>query len=146
MLTTLWRWPVTRLRLLVDQNLASLDEKLNELFPRKIQAVSVFDLRPDFHDYTKDPELIRLGNRKRYILLTSDTNSITKKKYPPCNHGGIIKMSGMPSTEEVLARLQKLIRSGPTYLRQIRRHFTHLDSDSATICKEHGEITQVSFQ
>jgi hypothetical protein len=136
---------VTRLRLLIDQNLARLDEALNGLYPRKIQAVSVFDLRPDFHDYTEDPDLIRLGHKEHFIFLTSDTNSITKRKYPPCTHGGIIKMPGMPSKEEILERLQKLINSGPVHLRQIRGHFTHLTNDKAIIYKEHKQKVEVRF-
>ncbi len=130
---------------MIDQNLASLDEELNSLFPRRIQAVSVFELRPDFHDYTGDPELVQLTRTENYILLTSDVKSIKRVKYPPCTHGGIIKMPGMPSKEEVLARLQKLIRIGPYYLRQIRGHFTRLTNDGATIYKEHGEIVEVRF-
>jgi len=137
---------VTRLKLMIDQNLAGLDETLNSLYPRKIQAVSVFDLRPDFHDYTEDPDLVQLGGREHYIFLTSDNNSITKRKYPPCTHGGIIKMPGMPSTDEVLLRLRKLIHSGPRHLSQIRGHFTRLTSESATIYKEHDQQVKVAFK
>lgn len=136
---------MTRLRMMIDQNLASLDEEINRLFSRKVQAVSVFELRPDFHDYTKDPELVRLGTEERYIFFTSDNRSIKRKLFPPCTHGGIIKMPGMPSKEEVLARLKKLIESGPKYLRQIRGHFTYLKNEGATIYKEHGKIVEVRF-
>lgn len=137
---------MTRLKMMIDQNLASLDEELNRLFPKKIRAVSIFDLEPDFHDYTEDPELIRLGHKEDYILLTSDDRSIKKTKYPPCTHGGIIKMPGMPSKEEILARMQKLIKSGPRYLRQIRGHFTRLTNDGALIHKEHNEVIEVIFK
>ena len=136
---------MTRLRMMIDQNLASLDVTLNNLFPRKIQAISVFDLKPDFHDYTEDPELIRLTGEERYILLTSDNKSIKRSKYPPCTHGGIIKMPGMPSKEEVLVRLQKLISSGPKYLKEIRGHFTRLTNEGATIYKEHNQVVEVKF-
>jgi hypothetical protein len=137
---------VTRLRMMIDQNLASLDETLNSLFPDRVQAVSVVELEPGFHDYTEDPELIQLGRKRNYILLTSDDKSIKKKKYPPCTHGGIIKMPGMPSKEEVLARLRKLLRTGPKYLRQIRGHFTSLTNDGATIYKKHNEVVEVVFK
>jgi len=130
---------------MIDQNLASLDEELNRLYPRKIKAVSVFDLEPDFHDYTKDEDLVRVGKKERYILFTSDDRSMKKRKFPPCTHGGIIKMPGMPSKPEVLARLKKLIESGPHYLKQIRGHFTYLTNESATIYKEHNEVVTVRF-
>ena len=116
------------------------------MYPKKIQAVSVFELEPDFHDYTEDPELIQLGRRERFILLTSDVNSINIKKFPPCTHAGIIKMMGMPSKEDVLARLHKLLRSGPHYLKQIRSHVTHLTDEGATIYKEHNETVEVRFK
>jgi hypothetical protein len=136
---------VTRLRMMIDQNLASLDEDLNGLYPRAIKAVSVFDLKPDFHVYTEDEDLVQLGSEEKYILLTRDVKSITKTKYPPCKHGGIIKMPGMPSKEEVLRRIRLLVKSGPHYLRQIRGHFTHLHSAGATIYKEHGQTVEVTF-
>jgi hypothetical protein len=129
--------------MMTDQNLAGLDDTLNQLYPKKIKAVSTLD--QDFHDYTADEDLIRYGHEKRYILLTCDVKSITRRKYPPCKHGGIIKMPGMPSKQEVLLRLQKLVQSGPRYLKQIRAHFTHLRSDGATIYKEHDEIVEVTF-
>lgn len=136
---------MTRLRMMIDQNLASLDEELNSLYPRKIKAVSVFDLEPDFHDYTEDEDLVRLGKRERYILFTSDDKSMKKRKFPPCTHGGIIKMPGMPAKAEVLARLKKLIESGPQYLKQIRGHFTYLTNEGATIHKEHNQVVEVKF-
>jgi hypothetical protein len=131
--------------MMIDQNLASLDEDLNELYPRKIQAVSVFNLRPDFHNYTEDDDLVQLGRKERYILFTSDDRSMKRKKYPPCTHGGIIKMPGMPSKQEVLARLKKLIEAGPHYLKQIRGHFTYLTNEGATIYKEHNQKVEVKF-
>lgn len=131
--------------MMVDQNLATLDETLNDLFPRKIQAVSVFVLRPDFHDYTEDENLVQLGREERYILFTADIKSIKLKKFPPCTHAGIIKMPGMPSKPEVLARLKKLIQSGPRYLRQIRGHFTYLTNEGATIYKENNKTVKVKF-
>lgn len=136
---------MTRLRMIIDQNLASLDEDLNDLYPRTIKAVSVFELRPDFHDYTEDEDLVQLGKSEEYILLTRDVKSINKTKYPPCKHGGIIKLPGMPSKEEVLRRIRLLIKSGPQYLRQIRGHFTHLHENGATIYKEHSQTVEVRF-
>jgi hypothetical protein len=130
---------------MIDQNLAGLDATLNGLYPRHIKAVSTLDFGNDFHDYTEDEDLVRLGSEERYILLTSDTNSINTRKFPPCSHGGIIKMAGMPSKDEVLTRIKKLIRSGPHYLKQIRAHFTHLNSDGAIIYKEHDEVVEVRF-
>lgn len=134
---------MTRLRMITDQNLAGLDAVLNERYPRKIKAISA--LAQSFHDYTADEDLIQFGHQKRYILLTRDVKSINRTKYPPCKHGGIVKLPGMPSKDEVMLRLEKLIRSGPRYLKQIRGHFTHLRSDGATIYKEHGEIVEVPF-
>jgi hypothetical protein len=136
---------VTRLKMMIDQTNPTLDKTLNDLFPSHIRAVSVFDLRPDFHDYTKDRDLIQLGHKEQYIFLTSDDKTITKTKYPPCKHGGIIKMPGMPSKEEVLERVRKLIKSGPHYLKQIRGHFTRLNNDGAVIYKEHDQVTEVKF-
>ena len=95
-----------------------------------------------FNDYTEDEDLIRFGAKERYILLTRDVKSITKGKYPPCTHGGIIKLPGMPSKEEVLSRLEKLVNSGPSHLRRIRGHFVHLRSDGATIYKEHQVVSR----
>jgi len=129
--------------MITDQNLAGLDATLNERYPKKIKAISA--LAHDFHDYTADEDLIRFGHKKKYILLTSDVKSIKKSKYPPCKHGGIVNLPGMPSKDEVLSRIEKLIQSGPRYLKQIRGHFTHLGSDGATIYKEHGEVVQVPF-
>ena len=131
--------------MMIDQNNASLEKTLNGLFPRKIQAVSVFDLKPDFHDYTDDEDLVQLGRKERYILFTSDDKSMKRKKFPPCTHAGIIKMPGMPSKDEVLSRLKKLLQSGPHYLRQIRGHFTYLTNEGATIYKEHDQKVEVKF-
>jgi hypothetical protein len=131
--------------MMIDQTNPSLDKTLNDLFPGHVRAVSVFDLRPDFHDYTKDRDLIQLGHKERYVFLTSDDKTITKTKYPPCKHGGIIKMPGMPSKEEALERVRKLIKSGPHYLKQIRGHFTRLNNDGAIIYKEHDQVTEVKF-
>jgi hypothetical protein len=69
-----------------------------------------------------------------------------KKKFPPCTHGGIIKMPGMPSKEEILKRLEKLIKSGPHYLKQIRGHFTRLTNEGAVIYKEHDVKVEVVFK
>jgi hypothetical protein len=129
--------------MMTDQNLAGLDETLNELYPKRIRAVSTLD--KEFHDYTEDADLIRFGHKERYILLTRDVKSITKNRYPPCTHGGIIKMPGMPSKEEVISRLTKLIHLGPHLAKQIPGHFTHLKADGATIYKEHGEVVEVNF-
>jgi hypothetical protein len=131
---------------MIDQNNAGLDKTLNRLFPSNIRAISVFDLRPDFHDYTEDGDLVQLGKKEKYILFTSDDRSIKKKTYPPCKHGGIIKMPGMPSKEEILERLQKLIKSGPRYLKQIRGHFTKLTNEGAIIYKEHNQVVEVRFK
>ncbi|MCA1621842.1 MAG: hypothetical protein LC795_21725 [Acidobacteria bacterium] len=130
---------------MIDQNLASLEDDLNGLYPHTIKAVSVFELRPDFHDYTEDEDLVLLGRKERFILLTRDVKSINKTNYPPCKHGGIIKLPGMPSKEEVLRRVRLLIHSGPRYLKEIRGHFTHLNTDGATIYKENDQTVEVRF-
>jgi hypothetical protein len=132
--------------MMIDQNLATLEEELNALFPKRLKAVSVFELKPDFHNYTEDEDLVQAGRENRYILFTSDDKSIKKRKYPPCTHAGIIKMPGMPSKEEVIARLRKLLLSGPQYLKQIRGHFTYLRNEGATIHKEHNQQVEVTFK
>jgi hypothetical protein len=134
-----------RLRMMTDQNLAGMDAELNSRYPRKLKAISLFDVK--MRDRTGDERLVQAGKEKRYILLTRDTRSINRKKRPfkPCTHYGIIKMPGMPSDEEVLERIDKLLKSGKRCLGQIVGHFTHLNADSAKIYKEHGEVVFVRF-
>lgn len=134
-----------RLRMMTDQNLAGMDETLNTRHPKKIKAVSLFDVK--MRDRTGDERLVQAGKEERYVLLTRDVRSIkrTKEPFKPCTHYGIIKMPGMPSDDEVLARIDKLLKSGKKYLQEIAGHFTHLNADGATIYKEHGEVVEVNF-
>ena len=134
------------LRMMTDQCAAGFEDVLNEQFPKRVKAVSTLDLGKA-KDITEDHTLIEIGKKYRRILLTRDTTTIRKNKKPfkPCSHQGIIKAIGMPDDHELLERMRKLLFSGPTYVRQIKGHFTHLRSDGATIHKEHGRTIEISF-
>jgi len=131
---------------MTDQCAAGLEGPLNQRFPKRIKAVSARDLGST-QNTTEDHTLIELGQRYDQILLTRDVVTIKRKRKPfePCSHSGIIKAIGMPNDEELLEWIGKLLRSGPTYVRQIKGHFTHLKAEGATIYKKHGEITEVPF-
>jgi hypothetical protein len=133
--------------MMTDQCVAGFEDSLNALFPRRVKAVSTVDLGKT-QDITKDHTLIELGKKHRRILLTRDVRSIKRKKKPfqPCTHHGIVKAIGMPNDEELIDRMRKLLLSGPTYVRQIEGHFTHLRADGATIYKKDNQITEVPFK
>jgi hypothetical protein len=98
----------------------------------------------DFPTGTKDKALVAATQRKRRILLTANYNDINERKYPPCEHGGIILIyHPNPSAEVVSSRLKAFCQSGKRS--QAKGHVTYLSEDKFKIYKLHEEIIEEKY-
>jgi hypothetical protein len=119
------------LNLMIDYNLLDPEilAALGRIRALKIKTIIECGFRQD----TKDEVLVNRGtvDQKR-ILLTGDKKTITKKKYKPCNHGGVIVLKHpRPDAANVFASMKAFIQSGQRAL--AINHFTYLRTNGATI-------------
>ncbi len=119
------------LNLMIDYNLLDPEilAALKKISALKIKTIIECGFRQD----TKDDVLVNQGtvDQKR-ILLTGDKRTITKKKYKPCHHGGVIVLKHpRPNADNVFACMKAFVESGKRALAV--NHFTHLKTDGATI-------------
>jgi hypothetical protein len=130
------------LRLMIDYNLVDPDilDALNKLNAVKLKTI----IECGFEQGEKDEVLVNKGTvEQRRILLTGDKKTITKHKYKPCKHGGVIVIKDpRPDAEKVFAWMKAFIQSGKRTL--AINHFTYLRSDGATIYT-HKEPVEVRF-
>lgn len=131
------------LKLMVDYNLVDPDilaalEKLNAV---KVKTI----IECGYHQDTADEVLVNKGTvRQKRILLTGDMRTITRQKYKPCEHGGVIVIKDpRPTAEKIFASMKAFIQSGKRAL--AINHFTLLRLDGATIFTHHKEPVEVRF-
>lgn len=93
---------------------------------------------------TADEVLVNEGTvQQKRLLLTGDKNTITRNRYKPCTHGGVIVLRHRrPSAESVLAAVAALMRSNEAGLAV--NHFTHLRPDGAKIYT-HKDPVEIKF-
>jgi hypothetical protein len=122
---------------LVDPDIISALESLGAVKAKTI-------IQCGYQENTDDDVLINEGTVEyRRILLTGDKKTITKKKYKPCKHGGVIVIKHpRPDAEKVFAWMKAFIQSGKRAFAV--NHFTHLRPDGATIYT-HKEPVEVRF-
>jgi hypothetical protein len=133
----------THLKLMIDYNLVDPEilaalEKLNAL---KVKTI----LDCGFSQHTGDDTLVNKGTvEHERVLLTRDKRTITKKKYKPCKHGGVIVIKHpRPTADMVFAWMKAFVQSGKRAL--AKNHFTYLRADGATIYTLSREPVEVRF-
>lgn len=131
------------LRVMVDYNLVDPDilaclEKLTAL---KVKTI----LDCGYSQETKDEVLVNKGTvEHRRLLVTGDKRTITKKKFKPCHHGGVIVIKDpRPTAKKVCAWMKAFVQSGQRTL--AIGHFTHLREDGATIYTHDKDPITVRF-
>lgn len=137
------RVTLNHLNLMIDYNLLdpTILAALRKIGALKIKTIIECGFRQD----AKDEVLVNEGtvNLKR-VLLTGDKKTITKKKYRPCHHGGVIVLKHpRPDAENVFAAMKAFIQSGQRSLAV--NHFTYLRTDGATIHTLNKEPVTLKF-
>lgn len=126
------------LRLMVDYNLVDPEilDALNRLNAIKSKTI----IECQYRQGEDDEVLVNKGTvEHRRILLTGDKKTITKEKYKPCEHGGVIVVKDpRPNADKVFAWMKAFIQSGQRAF--AINHFTHLRADGATIWTHTGRI------
>lgn len=93
---------------------------------------------------TSDKVLVQ-STKEKGLLLTGDKNTIDERKYPPCNHGGIIIIElKRPTSDEVFRRMKAFCQSGKRGL--AKGHVTHLYADKAVIHTHHKTPVTVPYK
>lgn len=116
---------------LVDREIIAALKQLNAL---KIKTI----IEHGFNQDTKDKVLVGSTKKKKSLLLTGDKSTITKERYKPCTHGGIIIIKDpRPSPEKVYAWVKAFIQSGQRAF--AKNHVTHLRKDGFTIFTHNPE-------
>ncbi len=127
---------MSRFKLMVDNDFGKpVADAVNEIGSNVTAKTTV----ENGHDADEDDDvLIAYGAEKNWILLTHDKNTINERKFPPCNHAGIIIIKEefwFPET--IVASLRALRSSGKGSL--VSHHVTHLFPDKAIIHTHTGK-------
>ena len=123
---------------MIDYDLVDPDvvKSLKTLGALKVKTI----IECEFYQNTKDPVLIKGTERLGRLLLTRDKGTITRYKYKPCTHGGIIVIKAKhPTPQEVFRRVKALCRSG--HKAMAVNHVTYLWEDKGTIYTHKEPIT-----
>lgn len=127
-------------KLMIDEEYWSLAPYLNGI-SNNVEAKTTKDC--GFAPSTRDSALIGATAALNRILLTRDRNTINRRRYMPCTHGGIIVLRANRLRESQVRNLIKLF-----CLSGIRQHcvghFTYLSKDHAVI-HTHKEIITVKW-
>jgi hypothetical protein len=123
---------------LVDPEILACLQKLTAL---KVKTI----IECGYSQDAKDEVLINKGTiEQKRLLLTGDKKSITRKKFKPCEHGGVIIIKDpRPNADKVCAWMKAFVQSGQRTL--AIGHFTHLKPDGATIYTHHKDPIKVRF-
>ena len=107
-----------------------------------VEAVTIIEC--GYAQNTADEILVNEGTVKfERLLLTKDKTTITRGKYRPCTHGGVIVLKHRrPSPEIVLAAVSAFLQSSKTSVAV--NHFTHINPDRAKIWT-HTDPVEVRF-
>jgi len=131
------------LRLMVDYNLVDPDilACLDKLTALKVKTI----IECGYSQDTKDEVLVNKGTvEQKRLLLTGDKKTITKRKFKPCEHGGVIVIKDpRPTADKVCAWMKAFVQSGQRAL--AIGHFTHLRADGATIYTHLKDPVKVKF-
>jgi len=127
---------------MVDEDL--LDAKIIQAL-EKLSGVDVKTLlNCGFSQGAKDHTLVAATARQKRVLLTANFRDIHERKYPPCQHGGIILIRHpRPDAKVVTARLKAFCRSSQKSLAQ--GHVTYLKDNGFTIHKLHREVVEGKY-
>ncbi len=132
---------MSHIKLMIDENLWSVTDLSNKL-SGKITASTTKAL--GFKSGTADNVLVRATNTNGHMLLTLDKKSITRKTYPPCQHGGIILFLPRQKSDETKAGIiRKFLLSG--YRRHAIHGVTHLRADGADIYTHEDPAVPISI-
>jgi hypothetical protein len=97
-----------------------------------------------YAENTSDEVLVNEGTvEQKRLLLTTDRKTITRHRYMPCTHGGVILLRHRKlDAAKILASMTAFIQSNKGDLAV--NHFTHLRPDSAKIYT-HKDPVEVRF-
>jgi len=107
-----------------------------------VEAMTIIEC--GYPENTADEVLVNEGTVKHgRLLLTKDKTTITRGRYQPCTHGGVIVLKHRrPSPEIVLAAVSAFLQSSKTGVAV--NHFTHINPDGAKIWT-HTDPVEVRF-
>lgn len=130
------------LRLMIDYNL--VDKRIVSALKALdgVEAMTIIEC--GYAENTADEVLVNQGTMEHgRLLLTRDKNTITRHRYQPCTHGGVIVIRHRrPSPSDVLAAVSAFIQSSKAGAAP--NHFTHLRPDGAKIWT-HKDPVEVTF-
>jgi hypothetical protein len=128
---------VTNLRLMIDAEYWSLAPYLDKV-SKKVKAQTSKDY--GYPGNTPDSRLVQATKTDGSVLVTRDDNTIKRRMYPPCTHGGIIfiqaKNLGEPILQKVFRNLCQSKESN-----SIIGHLTYLYERHAIIFTHKEKIT-----
>ena len=128
---------MTNLRLMIDEEYWSLAPYLDKV-SKKVRAQPSKDL--GYPRQTPDSVLVGATKRDGTVLVTRDDNTITRHKYKPCTHGGIIFIQSKGLRESAVAKIFRyFVRSKETV--NSVGHLTYLYRDHAIIFTHKEKIT-----
>ena len=127
------------LKLMIDYNIdPKVVECLNKLGAVKAKTIIEYGFRPN----AEDSQLVY--NDHRCALLTADKRTINEKKFPPCEHHGIILIKeDRASKDKICACIKALCRSG--HRKKVSHNVIHLWEKKAIIHKHDKEVEEVQL-
>lgn len=132
---------MTQIKLMIDHNYWGITQRLNAI-GGKVQAFRTADY--GFRGEAKDPDLVKATSKNNCVLFTRNKNTITPRKFKPCEHGGIIVFKPrLLSHDDVFEIVKVFCHSGER--RTAVGHFTYLHKDHAVI-HTHKETVKVEWR
>lgn len=125
------------LKLMVDYNLnPAAIQGLNKIGSIKAKRTT----ECGFSQGADDKDLVY--NKERCVLLTGDFRSIDERRYPPCQHEGIIILREQrASPEKIVACVKAFAQSG--YRKETSHNVIHLWEKKAIIHKHDKQKEEV---
>jgi len=117
------------MRLMIDEEYWSLAPYLNRV-SKKVRAQASRDC--GYPRQTSDSRLVQATKHDGTILVTRDDNTIKRKDYPPCTHGGIIFIQSKGLRETEVAKVFRHFCSSKQ-IKHTSGHLTYLYHDHAII-------------
>ncbi len=129
------------MKIMVDQCLVkkSIVTSLEKVSAFNTKTIEELGYRHD----TADSVLVQGTKSHRRILLTKNFKDINERKYPPCNHGGIIIVHAQETEADyIIRRIKALLK--PATKNKVKGHVTHLYKERMVIYT-HKETIEVNF-